>query len=89
MESIPQAADEAYSEGDCVRIYLPEDDPDARYHGLVCNVIEDIPDELGALTGREQDSHQYRLKRTDTGTEISLVFRHEDLVPEAEWPERE
>ncbi len=49
MENIFQPAEKAYSEGVRVRIYLSEDDPDARYHGLVCEVIEDISDGLGRL----------------------------------------
>lgn len=89
MENIPQPASSPYESGDRVRIYLSADDMDALYHGLVCEVLEDEPDDLGELTGRETDSHHYRLRRVDSGEELSLQFRHEDLVPESEWPVRE
>lgn len=89
MENIPQPSDSPYSEGDQVRIYLPEEDPDSIYHGLVCKVIRDQPDDLGELTGREVDSHHYRLRRIDTGETLSVDFRHSDLVPISEWPVRE
>ena len=89
MENIPQPSDSAYDVGQRVRIYLSDDDMDAQYHGLVCEIIGDEPDDLGELTGRDVDSHHYRLRRVDTGDELSLPFRHEDLVPESEWPVRE
>lgn len=89
MENIPQPATSAYETGDRVRIYLSDDDMDAQYHGLVCEVLEDEPDDLGELTGRDTDSHHYRLRRIDTEEELPLQFRHEDLVPESEWPVRD
>lgn len=89
MENIPQPSKSPYEVGDRVRIYLGSDDIDSIYHGLVCEVIGDEPDELGQLTGREVDSHHYRLRRVDTGETLSLDFRHEDLVPISEWPVRE
>jgi len=46
MENIPQPADDTYTEGDCVRVYLPDEDVDAQYHGLVCEVVENNPDGL-------------------------------------------
>lgn len=89
MENIPQPSNSAYDIGDRVRIYLGSDDIDSNYHGLVCEIIDDEPDELGKLTGREIDSHHYRLRRVDTGETLSQDFRHEDLVPVSEWPVRE
>jgi hypothetical protein len=89
MENIPQPSDSPYEVGKRVRIYLSGEDIDSQYHGLVCKVIADDPDGLSELTGRELDSHHYRLRRCDIGDELSLSFRHEDLVPESEWPVRE
>lgn len=89
MENIPQPSSQPYEEGDRIRIYLSDDDMDAQYHGLVCEVIDDSPDDLGDMTGREVDSHHYDLKRVDTGERLPLSFRHADLVPESEWPKRE
>lgn len=89
MENIPQPSNSPYDVGERVRIYLGEDDFDAKYHGLVCEVVADEPDDLTDQTGREVDSHHYRLRRIDTGEELSLTFRHEDLVHESEWPVRE
>jgi hypothetical protein len=89
MENIPQPSDSPYEVGERVRIYLSDDDIDAQYHGLVCEIIGDETDDLGDLTGRDVDSHHYRLRRVDTGDELSLSFRHEDLVAESEWPVRE
>lgn len=89
MENIPQSADRPYSEGDRVRIYLSPDDLDAKYHGLVCEVVEDAPDELAELTGRGIDSHHYRVRRIDNDKELPVWFRHTDLVPLEEWPKRE
>ena len=86
MENIPQPADSTYEVGQRVRIYVSDDDIDAQYHGLVCEVIGDKLDDLGDLTGRNLDSYRYRLRRIDTGDELSLSFRHEDLVAESEWP---
>lgn len=89
MENIPQPSDSPYKVGQRVRIYLGDDDIDSQYHGLVCEIIGNKPDDLGELTGRDVDSHHYRLRRVDTRDELSLSFRHEDLVPESEWPVRE
>lgn len=72
-----------------MRIYLSEDDVDAQYHGLVCEVIEDNPDDLGDATGRDIDRHHYRLRRVDTEEELPLHFWHTDLVPASEWPTRD
>lgn len=89
MENIPQSSDSPYELGQRVRIYLSDSDIDAQYHGLVCEVSGDDPDDLGDITGRDVDSHHYRLRRVETGDELLLSFRHEDLVPESEWPVRE
>jgi len=89
MENIPQPADQPYSEGDRVRVYLSDDDLDAKYHGLVCEIVKDQPDDLDELTGREVDSHHYQLRRTDTDEVLPVWCRHADLVPLAEWPKQE
>ena len=89
MENIPQPADRPYSLGDRVRVYLSEDDPDARYHGLVCEIAGDNPDDLDKSSGRELDRHHYKIRRVDTGQVLPVHFRHSDLVPETEWPKRE
>jgi len=81
MEDIPQPADEPYSEGARVRVYLAEDDPDAQHHGRVCEVVERITDSLAEETGRELDGHLYRLQDADTGETLPVDFRHADLVP--------
>jgi len=75
--------------GDRVRIYVDEGDPDSQFHGLVCEVVADHPDDLGNETGRDIDSHHYQLRRVETGDELRVAFRHGDLVPESEWPVRE
>jgi len=51
MEDIPQPATDPYAPGDHVRVYLSESDTDSKYHGLVCEIIADVPDGLGAETG--------------------------------------
>jgi len=65
-------------------VYLSRSDSDAKYHGLVCEVIADEPDGLGAETGRPLDSHRYELRRVDTDTTLPVRFRHHDLVPAAD-----
>lgn len=89
MENMPQPADQAYFEGYRVRVYLSDDDLDAKYYGLVCEVVEDQPDDLDKLTNREVDSHHYQLRRTDTDEVLPVWFRHADTVPLTEWPKRE
>ena len=86
MENIPQPSNSPYEKGERVRIYLSDNDVDSQYHGLACEVIADVPDDLSDSTGREIDSHSYRLRRVDTGVELPILFRQEDLVPESEWP---
>jgi hypothetical protein len=89
MKNIPQPADDPYSSGDQVRVYFSEDDPDAEYHALVCEVVDDTPDDLDRLSGRELDKHQYKIRHVDTGQILPIHFRHSDLVPAAKWPKRE
>ena len=84
MEDIPQPATDPYAPGDHVRVYLSESDTDGEYHGLVCEIIADVPDGLGAETGRPLDSHRYELRRVDTDTTLPVRFRHRDLVPATE-----
>jgi hypothetical protein len=84
MEDIPQPATDPYAPGDHVRVYLSKSDSDVKYHGLVCEVITDVPDDLGTETGRPLDSHRYELRRVDTDTTLPVRFRHCDLVPAAE-----
>jgi hypothetical protein len=84
MEDIPQPATDPYALGDHVRVYLSESDTDVKYHGLVCEVISDEPDDLGTETGRPLDSHRYELRRLDTETTLPVRFRHHNLVPAVE-----
>ena len=84
MVDVPTPSETPYRTGDRVRIHLDADDFDARYHGTVCEVVENLPDELGDLTGRELDRNHYTLRRLETGEELPLRFRHRDLVPAAE-----
>lgn len=87
MEKVPQPADTPYEQGDLVRIYLSEKDPDSHLHGVACEIVEDSPDDVNRIGGRDIDSHHYKLQRVDSGDTIPISFRHADLVPESEWPE--
>lgn len=78
---VPQPAEEPYEVGDTVRVYLSEDDIDARYHDRICVVVADEPDELDDLTGREIDRHHYKLREVDSENELPISFRHSDLIP--------
>lgn len=89
MEDVPQPADQPYEEGDTVYIYLSDEDPDSRFHGTRCTVLEDEPDDLAEVAGRELEKHHYRLQRVDTGDILPVSFRHADLVPESEGPEED
>lgn len=84
MDEIPQPADEPYSCGDRVRVYVGPDDPDTRYHGDVCEVLEVLTDDLDSETGRRLDAYSYRLSRLEAGEELPVAFRHLDLVPVVE-----
>jgi len=81
MEDIPQPANEPYSVGDSVQIYLASDDPDNQYHGVVCEIIEIHEDNLGEETGRNTDAYSYTLCNAESGEELPISFRHHDLVP--------
>jgi len=48
MEDIPQPSRDSYSVGDRVQIYIGSNDPDSRYHGVVCEITEVFIDDLGS-----------------------------------------
>jgi hypothetical protein len=81
MEDIPQPASDSYSVGDQVQIYLGFDDPDARYHGVVCEIIDLLTDDLDTETGRTIDVYPYTVQDVESGEELPISFRHHDLVP--------
>lgn len=81
MEDIPQPAGQAYSVGDRVQIYVSSDDQDSRFHGTVCEVLEVLTDDLDSETGRATDAYLYTLRDVETDEELSISFRHHDLVP--------
>ncbi len=81
MEDIPQPESDSYAVGDRVQIYIGSDDPDSRYHGVVCEVVNVLADDLGAETGRNTDAYSYILQDVETGEELPISFRHQDLVP--------
>lgn len=58
----PQPASEPYSKGDAVTVYVGEDDPDVRYHGVKCVVTDRLQDDLNTETGRDRDQYLYRIK---------------------------
>jgi hypothetical protein len=89
MQDVPQPSDTSYQEGDRVFVYLSEDDPDSRFHGSLCEVLEATMDDLDRVGGRELDAYQYRVRDLESGEDFPVSFRHMDLVPESEWdPER-
>ena len=81
MEDVPQPSTEPYSVGDLVQIYLGTNDPDARFHGTTCEVAVVHTDDLGTETGRSTDAYSYTLRGLKTGDELTVPFRHHDLVP--------
>ena len=81
MQDIPQPADEPYTPGDRVRVYLGPDDPDERFHGVECVVTDRHTDNLDAETGRDLDRYTYRVRRVDNNDVVDVDFRHADLVP--------
>jgi len=81
MEDIPQPSRGSYSVGDRVQIYIGSDDPDSRYHGSVCEIIEVLIDDLDSETGRTRDAYSYVLQSVETDEELPISFRHHDLVP--------
>ncbi len=80
MEDIPQPSRDSYSIGDRVQIYIGSDDPDSRYHGVVCEVVEVLTDDLDSETDRATDAYSYRLRDVETDEELSIPFRHHDLA---------
>lgn len=81
MEDVPQPSRDVYSVGDRVQIYLSSDDLDSQFHGIVCEVIEVLIDDLDLETGRTKDAYSYTLRDIDTNQELPISFRHHDLVP--------
>lgn len=45
MEDIPQPANEPYSEGDTMRVYIGPDDTDTEFHGTVGKAVDVRKDE--------------------------------------------
>ena len=81
MEDIPQPAPEPYIPGDEVEIHLDPADPNAHAHGLICEVVDILADDLNIQTDRPTDAFSYRLKELEIGETLPLSFRHQDLVP--------
>ncbi len=80
MEDIPQPASDPYDPGDSVRVHLGPDDPDSRFHGVRCEVVDRFSDNLDRETGRDSDRFTYRVRSVD-GDLLPVEFRHADLVP--------
>ncbi len=81
MEDIPQPADSPYSKGERVRVYVGASDPDHRFHGTPCVVVDRFEDNLDEETGREFDQYWYRVKPLNEENPLPIDFRHFDLVP--------
>lgn len=81
MKDIPQPSRGPYSVGDQVQIYIDSDDTDSRFHDMVCEVTEVLRDDLDAETGRSTDAYSYILRDIESNEELSITFRHHDLVP--------
>jgi len=81
MEDISQPASDSYTVGDRVEIYIGSEDPDSRYHGVVCEIESVLTDDLGAETGRSTDAYSYTVREVESGEELPISFRHRDLVP--------
>jgi hypothetical protein len=81
IEDIPQPASDSYSVGDRVQIYIGSDDPDTRYHGVVCEVVDVLTDDLDTETGRTIDAYSYNVQNVESGEELPVLFRHRDLIP--------
>lgn len=81
MEDVPQPSGTPHSTGDRVRIYLDPEDPDAQYHGLVCEITAVHADDLDIETDRDLDSYSYILRPEEKDEELSVAFRHQDVVP--------
>lgn len=78
---VPQPAPEPYSTGDRVQVYLGQDDPDARFHGVEVVVVERMQDSLAEVTDRDLDKYTYRVRWADSEEMLPVDFRHSDLVP--------
>lgn len=72
-----------FSVGDQVRVDIPnQSDTDyERFHGEHGTVVSVITDDVGELTGNEQDSHVYRVNLESSET---MDFRRHDLRPPIE-----
>ena len=81
MEDIPQPSAGTYDISDIVEVHVGRDDPDARYDGTVCEVVDVFDDDLDVHTGRSMDSSSYRLRDVETGDMLPVSFRHRDLIP--------
>lgn len=63
------------SEGDRVRIDIPERDPDhATYHGTHGTIVNILPDAADAVTGNERDAVIYRVE-LDSGEQADFRWR--------------
>lgn len=81
MEDVPQPSTEPYSVGDQVQVYLGPDDPDARHHDRVCEVLDVLVDDLGTETERPLDAYSYTLRDIESEEKLPVSFRHRDIVP--------
>lgn len=81
MEDIPQPTSDSYSVGDRVQVYVGSDDPDSQYHGIVCEVVSVLTDNLDTETDRTTDAYSYSIQDVESGEELPISFRHRDLVP--------
>lgn len=61
--------------GDTVRINIL-DDVDYKYHGRHGEIVEIVEDDLGNLTGNEEDNNIYKVEFEDEST---MSFRQHDL----------
>ena len=84
MEDVPQPADEPYSEGDEVRVYVAKDDTEAQFHGIRVIIINRFEDDLHEETGRTLDRYSYRVRPVNGDSRLPVQFRHRDLVPVAD-----
>lgn len=81
MEDVPQPSSSRYEVGNHVQVYISEDDPDVRWQGTRCRVVEVLDDDLAFETDRELDGILYRVESTEEGEVLPIDFRHVDLVP--------
>lgn len=69
-----------YTPGDVVEIRIADDDLDSQYNGVTCEIIDDTTDDLDTLTGNEKDKHHYAVRDVETGEQLPIDFRHDDLT---------